>query len=70
MPVLRAGVPTLSLSQFARRSYYGPTDEDGMPDWEGKPPPQHFQGDYFFYHHTDADTMSVLDPDQMDRCSP
>jgi hypothetical protein len=27
----------------------------------------HFQGDYFMYHHSDADTMEILDPAQMDR---
>ena len=25
----------------------------------------HFQGDYFFYHHSDADTMEILDPRQV-----
>ena len=25
------------------------------------------QGDYFFYHHSDADTMEILDSAQMDR---
>ena len=27
----------------------------------------HFQGDYFMYHHTDADNVIILDPAQMDR---
>ena len=30
---------------------------------------QHFQGDYFFFHHTAGDNMIVLDSDQMDRAS-
>ena len=42
---------------------------DGYWDWEGRPPPQHFQGDYFFYHHTIGDTVSVLSSEQMDRAS-
>ena len=25
------------------------------------------EGDYFFYHHTTADTVTLLDSDQMDR---
>ena len=33
------------------------------------PAPGHFQGDYFFYHHSEGDTMEVLDSGQLDRAA-
>ena len=33
------------------------------------PAPGHFQGDYFFYHHSEGDTIEVLDSGQLDRAA-
>eukprot|EP00667_Euglena_gracilis_P005276 EG_transcript_5312 len=61
------GVPTITLAQHPNMCWQPPAAPDGVGSWDGPTPPQHFQGDYFFFHHTDGDTMSVLDTDQMDR---
>jgi hypothetical protein len=50
-------------------TYVPPTNVDNYWDWELPPPAQHFQGDYFFFHHTEGDNMVVLDTEQMDRAS-
>ena len=63
------GVPNWALAQFPRTEYIPPTNVDNYWDWELPPPQQHFQGDYFFFHHTAGDNMLVLDSDQMDRAS-
>ena len=59
-------VPTWALAQQPNNVFHNPVNVDNMWDWEAVPVEQHFQGDYFFYHHTEGDTMTVLDPDQMD----
>jgi hypothetical protein len=55
-----------------RGTLYGPVTADTTGfehpyDWghDGT----NFQGDYFFYHHTDGDNVAILDPAQMDRSS-
>ena len=58
---LDQGVPGASILFQPNQVVYGPVDDDADT------PPPRFQGDYFFYHHTEADTVSVLDSDQMDR---
>jgi len=58
---LAQGVPGASILFEANRKFYGASDD--VLDVE----PPRFQGDYFFYHHTTADTMTILDSDQMDR---
>ena len=58
---LAQGVPGASILFEANRMFYGATDD--ALDVE----PPRFQGDYFFYHHTTADTVTILDSDQMDR---
>eukprot|EP01065_Artemidia_motanka_P029752 TRINITY_DN35835_c0_g1_i1.p1 TRINITY_DN35835_c0_g1~~TRINITY_DN35835_c0_g1_i1.p1 ORF type:complete len:569 (+),score=216.06 TRINITY_DN35835_c0_g1_i1:66-1772(+) len=67
---IEAGVPGSSLPNLANRNYTGPGSEvsgstKGLPMGD----PEHFQGDYFNYHHTTSDTSSVVDPAQMDRCA-
>jgi carboxypeptidase Q len=77
---MREGAPGASLLAFANRQWNGPMSmetyvvdpvtgqltEDPSHGKYGKDE-YHFQGDYFFYHHSDADTMEILDPAQMDR---
>eukprot|EP00667_Euglena_gracilis_P005230 EG_transcript_5262 len=65
----RKGVPTLALAQHATSCFVPPRGVDGFVAMDVEGPAQHFQGDYFFYHHTDADTVAVLDSDQMDRAA-
>ena len=65
----KEGVPNFALAQLPRVTYQPPTNVDGYWDWELPPPVQHFQGDYFFFHHTEGDNMVVLDPDQMDKAA-
>ena len=59
-------VPTWALAQQPNNVFHNPVNVDNRWDWEAQPVEQHFQGDYFFYHHTEGDTMTILDPDQMD----
>lgn len=55
---LQMGVPVVSLSNEANTWLR----HQGVLE----PGDARFQGDYFLYHHTVADTPNVLDPDQMD----
>ena len=55
-------VPGASNLHAPNKKVWAPAD-DGAND----PVTPIFQGDYFFYHHTQADTVSVLDSDQMDK---
>jgi uncharacterized protein YjlB len=59
-----AGIPALHLASLpaTQHSMSESGGGTGGPTWPGK-----WQGDYFFYHHTHADTMSILDAKQMDR---
>jgi len=54
-------IPGVSLDTDANAwfRYKGEWDAEG-------PAGAQFQGDYFYYHHSTADTMSLLDPGQMD----
>ena len=40
------------------------SNNGGNPDWEESG--DAFRGNYFFFHHTAADTMTTMDPDDMD----
>eukprot|EP01062_Namystynia_karyoxenos_P067208 TRINITY_DN61104_c0_g1_i1.p1 TRINITY_DN61104_c0_g1~~TRINITY_DN61104_c0_g1_i1.p1 ORF type:complete len:570 (+),score=165.13 TRINITY_DN61104_c0_g1_i1:88-1797(+) len=67
---IEAGVPGASLPNLANRNYTGPGSEvKGATKGGPMGDAQHFQGDYFNYHHTTSDTVSVQDPVQMDRCA-
>jgi carboxypeptidase Q len=57
-----AAVPGASLRSDANAwfRYPGQWDATGLAGAK-------FQGDYFMYHHSVADTMSMLDPGQLDR---
>ena len=46
-------VPTWALAQQPNNVFHNPVNVDDMWDWEAKPVKQHFQGDYFFFHHTE-----------------
>jgi hypothetical protein len=46
-------VPTWALAQQPNNVFHNPVNVDNMWDWEATPVKQHFQGDYFFYHHTE-----------------
>jgi carboxypeptidase Q len=60
-PAMALGIPGLSLRTRAATWFrYG-------GEWNASGPAgPHFQGDYFLYHHSGADTPSLLDPGQMD----
>jgi len=59
------GIPALTLAHLPATEHAVRVDGDGGgPVW-----PEDWQGDYFFYHHTHADTMHILDPRQMDRAA-
>ena len=58
------GIPALHLASLPATQHTMSESGGGVagPTW-----PEKWQGDYFFYHHTHADTMSILDIKQMDR---
>lgn len=61
-PAMKKGVPGLSLYSNEVRDFRDHQLKNANS--HGNSP--HFQGQYFFYHHSHADTMSVLDSGQMD----
>ena len=58
------GIPSLTLAHLPATEHAVSVDGGGGPVW-----PEGWQGDYFFYHHTHADTMHILDARQMDRAA-
>ena len=60
------GIPALTIAHLPATEHAVRVDGGGGPDtvW-----PADWQGDYFFYHHTNADTMQILDTRQMDRAA-
>ena len=73
---IKAGVPGASPDNHANPTYTGPGSRDYDADsasgvvLAGGPlgTADHFQGDYFFYHHSVADSPDKLDAGQIDRC--
>ena len=65
---MRAGVPGGTIQTEANSVFTNPTTrgpDTNVAEWGQDE--LHFQGNYFYYHHTDADNVIILDPAQMDR---
>ena len=67
---LITNVPLLGLTLFGENSFPTGTDvgwwrASGVPTGSIANHNEH----YFYFHHSDGDTMTVLDPHQMDLCS-
>jgi carboxypeptidase Q len=78
-PAMREGAPGASPLTLANTQWIGPGSATADPvtgeltldpsHGEYGHDEYHFQGDYFFYHHSDADTMEIMDSDQLDRAT-
>ena len=56
----RDGVPNFALAQQPNNLFISPTNIDDHWDWEALPVKQHFQGDYFMFHHSAFTLLSSI----------